>query len=278
MDADAYTTPTSTEDGGLSHRPPLELRDLAPTVFARIRDLFGVTPAQFFFSLSRTTKERFSEGASGAFMCFSHDMKFVIKTMEKDEADVLKRILPAYLLHLREHRETLIIKFYACMSLRLYSQTMFFVVMENIFPTRATIHERFDLKGSWVGRSAGKGTPGTLAYCRYCNESFKVGSSEYCKARPNRYHVVNTVLKDNDLTFKLRLAHEKAARLGAQLREDAAFLSAMVSGALQSLQLLAAIDECHCPWRTPTLTATPCRLPQPTRLWLLFTISSLMRL
>jgi len=228
VDPDSLMTPTSTTESGVIRRPPLHLQDLAPDVFARIRDLFGISPAQFFFSLSRTTKERFSEGASGAFMCFSHDMKFVIKTMEKDEADVLQRILPFYLQHLRDNPESLIIKFLACMSLRLYSQTMYFVVMENIFPTRATIHERFDLKGSWVGRSASKGTPGTLAYCRFCNESFKVGSSDYCKARPNRRHVANTVLKDNDLTFKLRLAADKAARLGAQLRQDAAFLAEMV--------------------------------------------------
>ena len=32
------------------------------------------------------------------------------------------------------------------------------------------------------------------------------------------------MLKDNDLTYKLRLAADKAARLGAQLRRDAAFL------------------------------------------------------
>lgn len=71
--------PTSASDGGVIKRPPLELRDLAPAAFGRIRDLFGVSPAQFFYSLSRTTKERFSEGASGAFMCFSHDMRFVLK-------------------------------------------------------------------------------------------------------------------------------------------------------------------------------------------------------
>jgi hypothetical protein len=60
-------TPTSAYDGVI-HRPPLELRDLAPDVFARIRHVFGISPAQFLYSLSRTTKETFSEGASGAFM------------------------------------------------------------------------------------------------------------------------------------------------------------------------------------------------------------------
>ena len=60
-------TPTSAYDGVI-RRPPLELQDLAPEVFARVRDTFGISPAQFLYSLSRTTKETFSEGASGAFM------------------------------------------------------------------------------------------------------------------------------------------------------------------------------------------------------------------
>jgi hypothetical protein len=146
--AKASATPSSASESGVIRRPRLELLDLAPEAFARIRDLFGVSPAQFFYSLSRTTKERFSEGASGAFMCFSHDMRFVLKTMERDEAEVLRRMLPHYLAHLRANRDTLIIRFYACMSLRLYTQTLYFVVMENIFPTKATIHERF---GAWGG-------------------------------------------------------------------------------------------------------------------------------
>jgi hypothetical protein len=66
-------------------------------------------------------------------------MRFVIKTMEVDEAAALQRMLPAYLNYVRRNRDTLIIRFFACMSLRLYRHTLYFVVMENIFPT----------KGSW---------------------------------------------------------------------------------------------------------------------------------
>jgi hypothetical protein len=60
-------TPSSAYDGVIK-RPPLVLQDLAPAAFARIRNAFGISPAQFLYSLSRTTKESFSEGASGAFM------------------------------------------------------------------------------------------------------------------------------------------------------------------------------------------------------------------
>ncbi len=52
------------------------------------------------------------------------------------------------------------VQFFCCMSLRLYRQTLYFVVMENVFMTTATVHERFDLKGSWVGRAAAKARGG----------------------------------------------------------------------------------------------------------------------
>jgi 1-phosphatidylinositol-4-phosphate 5-kinase len=94
-----------------------------------------------------------------------------------------------------------------------------------------------------VARSAGKGTPGTIATCRHCNLKFKVGKGqgkgqsrdgESCAVRPNRPHVANTVLKDNDLVFKLRLGAGSAgaggggaAQLAAQLRADADFLERM---------------------------------------------------
>ena len=63
-------------------------------------------------------------------------------------------MLPAYLRHLRANPDTLIVKFFGCMSLRLYEKALFFVVMENMLPraAAATVHQRFDLKGSWVGR------------------------------------------------------------------------------------------------------------------------------
>ena len=50
---------------------------------------------------------------------------------------------------------------------------------------------------------------------------------ESCAVRPNRPHVANTVLKDNDLVFKLRLGGDTAAQLSHQLRADADFLEAM---------------------------------------------------
>lgn len=221
---------TSADNTGVLRRPNVKVFDLAPDIFARIRDLRGISPAAHLFSLSRTTRERFSEGASGAFMAFSHDYKYVLKTMEEDEAQVLKRMLPQYLHHLRENPGSLIVKFLGCMRLEMYNAKITFVIMEAVWPTSALINDRYDLKGSWIGRSASKGVPGTQAYCRFCSESFRVGDKRYegkCAARPNQTCVAQTVQKDNDLNFKLRLHETDAKKLAHQMRLDVAFLRRM---------------------------------------------------
>jgi hypothetical protein len=48
-------------------------RDLFPQKFRSIRTMFGIKTEEYLSSLSKPTKERFSEGASGAFMYFSKD-------------------------------------------------------------------------------------------------------------------------------------------------------------------------------------------------------------
>ena len=59
------------------------LQDLCPDAFGRIRAMFGVRNEDYRRSLQRIVKQRFSEGASGAFMCYSQDNRFVIKTMSQ---------------------------------------------------------------------------------------------------------------------------------------------------------------------------------------------------
>ena len=84
----------------------------------------------------------------------SHRRPAPTYTRARAHAATLQRMLPAYLRHLRANPDTLIVKFFGCMSLRLYEKALFFVVMENMLPraAAATVHQRFDLKGSWVGR------------------------------------------------------------------------------------------------------------------------------
>lgn len=65
------------------------LHDYEPHLFARLRALRGIGAGEYVQALSRTRREKFSEGASGAFLYFSLCERFIVKTLSRAEADVL---------------------------------------------------------------------------------------------------------------------------------------------------------------------------------------------
>jgi 1-phosphatidylinositol-4-phosphate 5-kinase len=46
----------------------------------QIRSLLGIGAEEYIESFRGTTKERFSEGRSGAFLYFSQDERYIVKT------------------------------------------------------------------------------------------------------------------------------------------------------------------------------------------------------
>lgn len=229
--------------------------DYCPHTFQTIREHFGVDTNQYIESLSRTTKvracglylgcgeeyvvqrgltrwvlndsqERLSEGASGAFMFFSHDQQLIVKSMSDEESAFLRSIAPEYASFLLTNPDSLLTRFYGCHAIRLYGKTFNFVVMANLFSTDKIIHRRYDIKGSWVNRSAKHPSKGKSVTCRHCNAKFVFGSAdaENCPAQVGR-HEPNVVLKDNDLTARVRLDPKVAEELYDQLVKDAHFLS-----------------------------------------------------
>ncbi|DBA03632.1 TPA: LOW QUALITY PROTEIN: hypothetical protein N0F65_006811 [Lagenidium giganteum] len=200
--------------------------DYCPHTFQTIREHFGIDTTQYIESLSRTTKERLSEGASGAFMFFSHDQKLIVKSMSNEESAFLRSIAAEYASFLLTNPDSLLTRFYGCHAIRLYGKTFNFVVMANLFSTDKVIHRRYDIKGSWVNRSAKHPSKGKRVTCRHCNAKYVFGSSdaENCRARVGR-HEPNVVLKDNDLTQKVRLDPKVAEELYDQLVKDVNFMS-----------------------------------------------------
>jgi len=203
-------------------------RDYEPHIFKQIREQDGISARDYERALEETRREKFSEGASGAFLYFSGDERFIVKTMQQEECDVLLGMLPDYCEHIRQYPDSLLTRFYGCHSLRMYGRVMFFVVMGNVFITHGkSIHERFDLKGSWVNRHRQPVEKGKQMECRYCNQKFKVGDKSeagQCPARPNRNHEPNNVSKDNDLNFKLRLDRVTSLSVGDTIIADTNFL------------------------------------------------------
>merc|ERR1712096_489215 len=82
----------------------------------------------------------------------------MIKTLTRGEAELLIKIFPDYMLHLRQHPDTLINKIFGLHSMTLYEYniTLYFMVIENIFYAELDPQEKYDIKGSWVGRNTGR--------------------------------------------------------------------------------------------------------------------------
>lgn len=142
----------------------------------------NITTLEYRQSMTQTTKERVSEGKSGAFFYFTQDCKDVVKTMTHEE---LVSILPQYTTYIQQHDNTFITRFFGCHAITMYGKTVFFMVMQSVFDTTLQIHERFDLKGSWVGRLEGRKPTGTIAQCKFCKLDYIVGRShdQLCRVR-----------------------------------------------------------------------------------------------
>ena len=93
-------------DHTLNLKRTVIIRQYAPKVFRKIRLLNNIKDQDLIESLdpSKNIKQIQNAGegagASGSFFFFSHDRKFIMKTMSKLEINHLIRVLPHYYDHL----------------------------------------------------------------------------------------------------------------------------------------------------------------------------------
>lgn len=200
-------------------------KSFAPERFRSLRQQEGIDDDTYLRILSSPANERLSEGASGAFMFFCGGGEFIVKTIRAREARVLHQSLHSYCKYLKENPDSLLCRFLGSYSLDMFSQTFYFVVMLNCFDPKAEINERFDIKGSWVGRSAEPPKKNKRVVCRHCNEYFVPTDKKRNQCRvivgP---HEANVVLKDNDLRTRISLQIEDAAGVLAILKKDSELL------------------------------------------------------
>ncbi|KAF0686519.1 Aste57867_21706 [Aphanomyces stellatus] len=135
----------------------LVFEDVAPSVFHSLRELFGIDHEQYLraFDPDENLREICSEGKSGNIFYFTANKQFMVKSVPKEEFDVLRAILPAYYNYLLEHRASYLCRYFGCHSITLPVGTrrMYFVVMHNLF-SEGPVHQRYDLKGNTDRRQA----------------------------------------------------------------------------------------------------------------------------
>ncbi|KAL6141310.1 hypothetical protein ACLB2K_059600 [Fragaria x ananassa] len=193
---------------GSKYTPPhqsceFKWKDYCPLVFRTLRKLFKVDAADYMLSIcgNDALRELSSPGKSGSFFYLTNDDRYMIKTMKKAEVKVLIRMLSAYYNHVRAYENTLVTKFYGLHCVRLTGQPIQkkvrFIIMGNLFCSEYTIHRRFDLKGSSLGRTTDK------------------ADTEIDEM---------TILKDLDLNFIFRLQKSWFQEFCRQIDRDCEFL------------------------------------------------------
>ena len=94
-------------------------------------------------------------GKSGSFFFFSHDNKFIIKTMSATELKLYLRLLPCFKDHYKHHPFSMLAKIFGVFTVKsTKTGPVHLILMENTlrFKRKEDLKYIFDLKGSMVGR------------------------------------------------------------------------------------------------------------------------------
>ena len=194
--------------------------------FKKLYALWGINNfADFYDSLSpkynRDMILKAGEGAgrSGSFFFFSHDQKFVIKTMTVAELSLMKKIMPQYKAHMTKHN-SLLSKILGLFTIQAASfSTVHVMLMENTLRLKdpQQLKYVFDLKGSTVNRTVNGKTKSTTTL-----------------------KDVNFLLTKKKLSALTRLDGRTSRRLIKTMRNDVTFLSSLI---LMDYSLLIAIER-----------------------------------
>eukprot|EP01103_Thecamoeba_quadrilineata_P000568 TRINITY_DN10495_c0_g1_i1.p1 TRINITY_DN10495_c0_g1~~TRINITY_DN10495_c0_g1_i1.p1 ORF type:complete len:748 (+),score=170.98 TRINITY_DN10495_c0_g1_i1:11-2254(+) len=184
-------------------------REYSAKSFRLLRDKFMIDPKAFLNELcfSPLTELGFS-GKSGSLLYQSKTGTFILKTISKQESQFLREFLPGYIEHFNTKTPSLLVQFlghYRIFGGGLTEDDLYFLVMKNGLSTINKIDERYDLKGSTVGRK-------TIFSC-IINQNFRFSQM---------------ILKDmdmDDLNKRIQLGPTVKQRFLAVLYNDAQFLA-----------------------------------------------------
>ncbi|XP_068616871.1 phosphatidylinositol 4-phosphate 5-kinase type-1 beta [Brachionichthys hirsutus] len=139
------------------HYPDFRFKTYAPLAFRYFRDLFGIKPDDYLYSLvNEPLIELTNPGASGSLFYLTSDDEFIIKTVQHKEAKFLQRLLPGYYMNLNQNPRTLLPKFYGLYCIQSGGINIRLVVMNNVLPRSLKMHHKYDLKGSTYKRRASR--------------------------------------------------------------------------------------------------------------------------
>ncbi|XP_072317667.1 phosphatidylinositol 4-phosphate 5-kinase type-1 alpha-like isoform X2 [Eucyclogobius newberryi] len=135
------------------HYSDFRFKTYAPIAFRYFRELFGIRPDDYLYSLcNEPLIELSNPGASGSLFYVSSDDEFIIKTVQHKEAEFLQKLLPGYFMNINQNKRTLLPKFYGLYCVQAGGKNIRIVVMNNLLPRIIPMHLKYDLKGSTYKR------------------------------------------------------------------------------------------------------------------------------
>ncbi|XP_028658157.1 phosphatidylinositol 4-phosphate 5-kinase type-1 beta-like isoform X1 [Erpetoichthys calabaricus] len=139
------------------HYPDFRFKTYAPLAFRYFRELFGIKPDDYLYSVcNEPLIELSNPGASGSLFYVTSDDEFIIKTVQHKEAEFLQKLLPGYYMNLNQNPRTLLPKFYGLYCVQSGGINIRIVVMNNVLPRSVKMHYKYDLKGSTYKRRASR--------------------------------------------------------------------------------------------------------------------------
>ncbi|MCQ2820897.1 MAG: 1-phosphatidylinositol-4-phosphate 5-kinase family protein, partial [archaeon] len=138
----------------------VKIRKYSPKIFYHLRQIDGISTEDYLNSLNpnlnlKIIKESFASGGrSSNPIIFTHDKKLLVKTISKEEKDILLNILPELHRRMRDSK-SLLCRIYGVFRIEVVGkQCIHVIVMRNMneLPSDSKLF-CFDLKGSTVDRS-----------------------------------------------------------------------------------------------------------------------------
>lgn len=218
----------ASDSDTLTINEDISVEELAPKIFAIIRIREGITNDTIMKSLSpefnrdMVFKAGEGQGKSGSFFFFSHDRKFIIKTMNNEEYRTFQGIFRHYFRHILKHEDSLFARIYGIFTVyKEKLEPVHLILMGNTVNLSGKgerLKYIFDLKGSLVNR----------------------------ESKMQKKHKPSSTLKDiNLLEIKkshniLKFSPEDKACIMENIKRDVPLLK---TGNIMDFSLLLAIEE-----------------------------------
>ncbi|XP_065666838.1 phosphatidylinositol 5-phosphate 4-kinase type-2 alpha isoform X3 [Hydra vulgaris] len=132
-----------------------KFKEYMPLVFRNLRERFNIEEQLYARSFLIQPCDSNASGNSGAKFLITKNKMFYIKTIEREEVEMMHQIMPSYHQYVVEsHSNTLLPQYLGMYRTTIDSKIEYYLIIRSVFSSRLKIHKKYDLKGSRVDREA----------------------------------------------------------------------------------------------------------------------------